>query len=75
MLMGSNMEFLFDKEANLKERIRFVHTYAQWVKRMSNTVWSTEQARLIDSFMENAKNFRLSPQEYLRLIEIGRTAR
>ena len=60
-----NMELLFDREANAKERLAFVRTYAAWVKRTPNAEWSRQQALLINSFFENARNMPLSPRDYL----------
>jgi hypothetical protein len=63
------MELRFDRKKNLEERIRFIHYYADWVKKVPNEVWSTQQAKLINSFMTNAKNFQLSPEEYLEMVD------
>jgi hypothetical protein len=63
------MELRFDRKKNLEERIRFIHYYADWVKKVPNEVWSTQQAKLINSFMKNAKNFQLSPEEYLEMVD------
>ena len=57
-----------DKERRLKERLEFVRFYARWVKSAPNEVWSRQQAVLIESFLESAKNFALSPEEYLRIV-------
>jgi len=63
--MGMSMELLFDRETNAKERLAFVRTYAAWVKRTPNAEWSRQQALLINSFFENARNMPLSPRDYL----------
>ena len=60
-----SMELLFDREAHAKERLAFVRTYAAWVKRTPNAEWSRQQALLINSFFENARNMPLSPRDYL----------
>jgi hypothetical protein len=62
------MELLFDREANAKERLAFVRTYAAWVKRTPNAEWSRQQAVLIDSFFDNARNMPLSPRDYLERV-------
>jgi hypothetical protein len=62
------MELEFEREANQRERLAFIHFYADWVKRVPNAVWSEDQAALIDSFMENAQNVQTTPAEYLALI-------
>ncbi len=62
------MELLFDREANVKERLAFVRSYAAWVKRTPNAEWSRQQAELIDSFYENAKNMPISASVYLERV-------
>lgn len=62
------MELKFDKEKSRKERIEFIHYYAEWVKSVSNEVWSRQQAELIDSFMLNAKNFQMTAEKYLEMV-------
>jgi hypothetical protein len=63
------MELSFDKKKNREERIKFVHEYAAWVKKVPNDVWSRQQAVLIDSFMENSKNFMMSREKYLEMVD------
>lgn len=63
------MELSFDKKKNLEERIKFVHKYAAWVKSVPNDVWSRQQAALIDSFMENCKNFNMPQEKYLEMAD------
>jgi len=69
------MELKFDKEGNRKERREFIHYYAEWVKRVPNEVWSKHQAELIDSFMVNAANFKMTPEKYLKMVKDGSTMR
>ena len=69
------MELKFDKEGNRKERREFIHYYAEWVKRVPNEVWSKQQAELIDSFMVNATNFKMTPEKYLEMVKAGSTMR
>lgn len=63
------MELKYDRQENLKERINFIHYYVQWIKKTPNEIWSKQQAELIDSFMQNARNFKTSPQKYLEMVE------
>jgi len=63
------MELKFDREKNLQERLKFVHYYADWVKRVSNEVWSKQQAELIDSFILNAGNFKMTRKKYLKMMK------
>jgi len=62
------MELSFDRTAHKEERLAFVRSYAAWVKRTSNAEWSREQAVLIDSLMENARNIPLSRHVYLQRV-------
>jgi hypothetical protein len=62
------MESMFDKKQNLRERVEFIHFYSKWVKSVPNEVWSKQQAEFIDSLFENAKNFQLSAEKYLKSI-------
>jgi secreted Zn-dependent insulinase-like peptidase len=63
------MELSFNKKKNQEERIRFIRDYAAWVKKVPNEVWSKQQAALIDSFMENCKNFGMSREKYLKMMD------
>jgi hypothetical protein len=63
-----NMELVFDRAAHLQERLMFVRTYAAWVKRTPNAEWSRQQAVLIDSFFNNARNMPLSSRDYLERV-------
>jgi len=62
------MDSKFDRDKNLKERLNFVRYYAQWVKTVPNEIWSKQQAEFIDSLFDNAKNFSLTPEKYLKTI-------
>ena len=62
------MELKFDKKKNFEERLKFIHFYAEWVKRVPNDVWSRQQAELIDSFVLNARNFKMSREDYLKMV-------
>ena len=35
------------KEDNFKERLEFVNTYANWVKKKSNKAWSSQQKDIV----------------------------
>lgn len=62
------MEFSFDREANVKERLAFLRSCAAWVKRTPNAEWSRQQAEPIDSFYENAKDMPISARVYLERV-------
>jgi hypothetical protein len=65
------MDLPFDKKKHFQERLEFVRFYARWVKSVDNKVWSSQQAKFINSLMANAKNFQLSKEKYLAMIEKG----
>jgi len=74
MSMESFMELRFDREKNRQERLAFVRRYAEWVNEVPNEVWSSQQALIIESFLENARNYALTPSEYLRMHKTVRAA-
>lgn len=63
------MELSFEKKQHLQERLAFVRQYAAWVKRTPDSEWSRQQAALIDSFIDNARNMPLSKEAYLRIVD------
>jgi hypothetical protein len=69
MSAETSMELSFDKKANLQERLAFVRQYAAWVKRTPDIEWSRQQAALVDSFIENARNMPLTREAYLRIVD------
>ena len=69
MLPVIYMELKFDKKKNFEERLKFIHYYAEWVKKVPNEIWSKQQAELINSFMLNAKNFKMSKEKYLKMMD------
>ena len=69
MSAGTIMELSFDRAAHLQERLAFIRQYAAWVKRTPDADWSRQQADLIDSFIENARNMPLSKEAYLRIVD------
>ena len=69
MSAGTSMELSFEKKAHLQERLAFIRQYAAWVKRTPDAEWSRQQADLIDSFIENARNMPLSKEAYLRIVD------
>ncbi len=36
-----------DKKKNFKERLKFIDMYAEWIKKVSNKEWSSQQKKLI----------------------------
>lgn len=65
---GKNMANIKQLEKIRKQdRISFVKYWADYMKNQSNKVWSAQQKMLIDSQINNAKNFKLSPKAYLNI--------
>ncbi|WP_232054807.1 hypothetical protein [Thermococcus sp. 2319x1] len=54
---------------DIEERIKFIKLYVEWLKKTPNEVWSAQQAEFINALLENAKNFPLSKEEYLKIKE------
>jgi phenolic acid decarboxylase len=69
MLGEQLMELKFDKKQNLEERLKFLRFYVKWVKSVPNEIWSRQQAEFIDSLFENAENFSIKPEIYLKSIK------
>jgi len=64
-----------NSKRDMKERIKFIKRYVEWLKKTPNEVWSAQQAEFINALLENAKNFPLSKEEYLRMKERAKRAR
>ncbi|PWR70830.1 hypothetical protein ACKUB1_02150 [Methanospirillum stamsii] len=56
-----------------KERIWFVKKSVEWVNSVPNEIWSKEQCDFIDSLFSNRKNFPLTREQYLHMIEKARS--
>lgn len=56
---------VLDRKKNSLQRLEFIRFYAEWVRSVPNEVWSRQQAMLINSMIENAKNFMLPVEKYL----------
>ena len=55
------------RKINDEDRMWFVEYWANYVKTHSDKEWSRQQNVLINSLMQNAKNSKLTPKEYLRI--------
>ena len=69
------MELKYNKDKNFQERLWFIHQYTRWVKSVPNSIWSREQAKLINSLILNGQNYCLSSKEYLNIVNIGKKVR
>ena len=61
------MKYLKPGKDNKEERMNFVKYWANYVKTHSDEEWSRQQNILINSIMQNAKNSKLTKEEYLRI--------
>jgi len=61
------MEYLKPGKNNREERLNFVRYWANYVKTHSDKDWSKQQNILINSLMQNAKNSKLTPKQYLKI--------
>ena len=61
------MKYLKPGKDNKEERMNFVRYWAEYVRTHSDKEWSRQQNILINSLMQNAKNSKLTKEEYLRI--------
>ena len=55
------------RKINDEDRMWFVEYWANYVRNHSDKEWSRQQNILINSLMQNAKNSKLTKEEYLRI--------
>src|SRR3989338_2430223 len=58
---------LIPSQDRLKDRLNFVEYWAEYVRTHSDKEWSKQQNVLINSLMQNAKNSKLTKEQYLRI--------
>jgi len=61
------MQKLKTDKDNKQERMNFVEYWADFVKNNPDKIWSKQQKILIDSQIENARNFKISRKDYLEI--------
>ncbi len=61
------MKWLRPGKNNREERMNFVEYWADYVRTHPDKEWSRQQNILINSLMQNAKNLKMSPKEYLKM--------
>jgi hypothetical protein len=44
-------------------------------RSVPNSEWSSQQAELINAFMENARNYAISREQYLHIVNLRKVAR
>lgn len=61
----------FDREEfiriNDEDRMWFVEYWANYVRTHPDKVWSRQQKILIDSQIKNARHYKLTPKQYLKI--------
>ena len=55
------------RKINNEDRMWFVEYWANYVRTHTDKEWSRQQNVLINSIMQNAKNSKLTKEEYLRI--------
>ena len=55
------------RKDNKEERMNFVEYWAEYVRTHPDKDWSRQQNVLINSIMQNAKNSKLTKEQYLRI--------
>ncbi len=54
-------------ELNKMDRIWFIKKWVDYMKTHSDKEWSRQQNLLINSIMQNARYFKISPKRYLEI--------
>lgn len=62
-----------DRKKLRAERIWFVRRSAEWVRSVPNEVWSRRQCEFINSQFLNKKQYPLTKEQYLSMIEEARS--
>jgi len=52
---------------NKEDRMNFVKYWANYIKNNPDEVWSRQQNVLINSQIQNARHFKLSKEDYLKI--------
>ena len=66
-MLQPKMKKLIPSKDRKINRIRFVKFWAEYIRTHSDKEWSRQQNVLINSIMQNAKNSKLTKEEYLRI--------
>lgn len=61
------MQKLKPGKDNKEERMNFVEYWANYVRTHPDKEWSRQQNIIINSQLQNAKNLKLTPKEYLKI--------
>ena len=55
------------RKINDEDRMWFIEYWAEYVRTHPDKEWSRQQNILINSLMQNAKNSKLTKEQYLRI--------
>ncbi len=61
------MNFLKPGKTNKEDRMNFVEYWADFVRTHSDQAWSRQQNIIINSQMQNARHYPLTPEQYLTI--------
>ena len=61
------MKWLKPGKTNKEDRMNFVEYWANYVRTHSDEEWSRQQNIVINSQIQNARNSKLSAEEYLKI--------
>lgn len=61
------MEKLKPGKNNKENRMNFITYWANYIRNNKDEVWSKQQNVLINSQIQNAKYFKLSREDYLKI--------
>jgi len=61
------MEKLIASRNRRQDRLNYVKYWAEYVRTHTDKEWSRQQNILINSIMQNAKNSKLTKEQYLRI--------
>ncbi len=64
--MPKSSKSKFHSKRDMKERVWFIKLYVKELKEHPDEVFE-QQVKLINSFLESARNFHLTKEQYLRM--------
>ncbi|MDP2947555.1 MAG: hypothetical protein Q8N88_05565 [Nanoarchaeota archaeon] len=59
--------FMKPGKNNREDRLNFIEFWANYIKAHKDEEWSKQQNFLINSQIKNARNLRISKEDYLKL--------
>ncbi|MBI1972943.1 hypothetical protein HYS50_02980 [Candidatus Woesearchaeota archaeon] len=73
--MKKNIDAAAIRTLNNKDRMWFVKRWAEYVKTHSDKEWSEQQNIIINSQLQSAQATNLTPEQYLKIKEAGKSKR